>query len=129
MTTFSIPLAQLAAKINADLETVVQKSTLQVFSAVVRKTPVDTGRARANWNASQNTPNLSTSLSVDQSRGAREAAKGGTFEAGGVSYLSNGLPYIGKLEYGSSKQAPQGMVRTSAAEFADYVQRAVKETK
>lgn len=129
MTTFSIPLAQLAEKIKADLETVVQKSTLQVFGAVVQKTPVKSGRARANWNASQGTPNIATSLTVDQSRGGREAAKGGTFAAGGVTFLSNGLPYIGKLEYGSSKQAPQGMVRTSAAEFADYVQRAIKETK
>jgi hypothetical protein len=129
LTTFTIPLAQLAEKYKADIETAVQKSTAQVFASVVLKTPVDTGRARANWNASQGAPNIATSLSVDQSRGGREAARGGTFAAGGVSYLTNGLAYIGKLEFGSSKQAPTGMVRTSAAEFADFVQRAIRETK
>jgi hypothetical protein len=139
--TFSIPLAQFAAKVKADLDTVVRKSTLQVFSAVVKKTPVDTGRARANWNASQGAVDTTTTTSTDQGRGTAEALKAGEIPSGGVVYLANSLPYIRALEYGEypnppkkgtgktvngfSKQAPQGMVRLTAQEWSDYVQKVI----
>jgi hypothetical protein len=143
MAGFSIPLAQLAAKVKADLDTVVRKSTVQLFSAVVKKTPVDTGRARSNWNASHGTADTTTTTSTDQGRGAAEAVKAGTLPTGGVVYLANSLPYIRKLEYGeypnppkkgtgktvaaSPRRRPQGMVRLTAQEFSDYVQKAIKE--
>lgn len=143
MAGFSIPLAQLAAKVKVDLDTVVRKSTLEVFGAVVKKTPVDTGRARANWNASQGAVDTTTTASTDQGRGTAEALKAGAIPSGGVVYLANSLPYIRTLEYGGypnppkkgtgktvngfSKQAPAGMVRLTAQEFSDYVQKVIKE--
>jgi hypothetical protein len=128
VSTFTIPLAQLAEKMQADLETVVQRSTLEVFRSVVQKSPVDTGRFRANWNASHGTPDAHTTQSVDQGRGIAEASKAATFAVGGVIYLTNGLPYAVRLEYGYSKQAPSGMVRLSAAEFQDHVAKAIAKT-
>lgn len=141
MTTFSVPLAQLAEKLKADVNLVVQKTTVQVFSAVVQKTPVDSGRARANWNISRGAPDATTTESTDQARGQAEANKALGIPAGGVVFLSNGLPYARVLEYGLypnppkkgtgktaggfSRQAPAGMVRTTAAEFDDYVRRAI----
>jgi 2-keto-4-pentenoate hydratase len=141
VSTFSIQLAQLAAKVKADLDTTVRKSTLQVFSAVVQKTPVDTGRARANWNVSRGAPDATTTESTNQARGQEEAAKALNEPAGGVVYLANGLPYIRTLEYGGypnppkkgkgktaggfSKQAPAGMVRTTAAEFDEHVRKVI----
>lgn len=143
MTTFSIPLQQLAEKMKADVDMVVRKSTMQVFSAVVSKTPVDTGRARANWNVSRGNADATTTESTDQARGQAEAAKALNEPAGGVVFLANGLPYIRTLEYGGypnppkngkgktvngySKQAPAGFVRTTAAEFSDYVQKAIAD--
>jgi hypothetical protein len=143
MTGFSVPLAQFAAKAKLDLETVVRKSTAEVFKAVVLKTPVSTGRARANWNCSANVVDTSTTQSTNQQRGAAEAAKALSLPAGGVVYLANSLPYIRVLEYGGypnppkhptgktvngfSKQAPAGMVRLTAQEFSDYVQKAIAE--
>jgi hypothetical protein len=141
--SFSIPIAKLAEKVKADLQTTVQKSTQQVFAAVVKRTPVDTGRARANWNASQGALDTTTTDSTDQARGAAEAARAGAMPAGGVVYLANSLPYARTLEYGEypnppkkptgktvngfSKQAPQGMVRLSAQEYEAYVRRVVSE--
>ena len=49
MAAFSIPLGRLAEKIKLDLETTARSATLDVFRAVVLKTPVDSGRAKGNW--------------------------------------------------------------------------------
>ena len=50
MSTWSVPLDRLAEKMGLEVETVVRKVTSDMFGAVVRKSPVDTGRFRANWN-------------------------------------------------------------------------------
>lgn len=147
MTAFSIPLAQLAEKAKLDLETVARKATADLFRAVVLRSPVDTGRFRANWNVSYGQPDLTTTAEVDthakrlkdggikvdfskqvanKGRGLQEAAKPLGLPVGGIVFLSNGLPYAKRLEYDSwSKQAPAGMIRISAAEFDTYVREAV----
>lgn len=143
MAGFSVPLAQLAAKVKLDLDTVVRKSTLEVFGAVVKKSPVDTGRFRANWNVSHGVVDTSTTASTNQGRAVTEVQKALTLPTGGVVYLANSLPYARVLEYGEypnppkkgkgktaggfSRQAPQGMVRLTAIEFSDYVQKVIAE--
>lgn len=122
--SWSVPLDRLVAKAKGDVETVVRKATFEVFRMVVLRTPVDTGRARANWNVSFGAPNYATSVITDQGRGVAEAAKVLRLPVGGVTWISNGLPYIRQLEHGHSKQAPQGMVRLSAMEFARHVSAA-----
>jgi len=141
VATFSIPMAQLAEKMKEDLNTVVRKATLNTFSAVAKRTPVDTGRLRGNWNASQGTINTSTTPTAAAARAMVEAERAASFEPGGVAYFANSLPYARVVEYGEypnppkkgkgktvggfSKRSPQGMVRVTAAEFNDYVQRAI----
>ena len=58
-----------------------------------------------------------------QQRGQDGAAQGG--KAGDVFYITNNLPYAMAIEMGHSQQAPQGMVRTTAEEFADAVKTAL----
>ena len=126
MSAFSIPLAQLAEKIGADLETVARKATFELFRAVVLRSPVDTGRFRANWNVTSGAASYAITPSTEAGRSAQETAKALTLPVGGVTYLANGLPYAQRLEFGYSKQAPGGMVRLSAAEFDAYVRKAVQ---
>ena len=45
------------------------------------------------------------------------------FEVGDTIYLANNLPYIRKLEEGSSQQAPAGMVALSVQEFSAIVDK------
>lgn len=87
------------------------------------------GRFKANWNVSFGAADTTTTTSTDVSRGNAEAEKALTLPLGGVMYISNGLPYARRLEYeGWSTQAPAGMVRVSAINFAQYVRdAAVKE--
>jgi predicted phage gp36 major capsid-like protein len=103
----------------------VKKVAMQVLAGVVNKTPVDTGRARSNWMTAVNavpseTVEISASLSREQA--TAESINRGTGVIDSAKPFSsisiaNNLPYIGTLEYGGSKQAPNGMVRTTLAEL------------
>lgn len=123
---WSIPIAALAEKLGARVETVARKATFDLFTAVVNRSPVDTGRFRANWNCSYGSPDVTTTTSTVQGRASGEVGKTLTLPIGGVMWLANGLPYAEKLEHGYSKQAPTGMVRLSAIEFGDHVTAALK---
>lgn len=87
---------------------------LAVDDAVVSATPVDTGRARGNWIPSINTPveqadpnRLDPGGSLG--RQAMQAALA-SFKAGDTVCLTNNIAYIGRLNDGSSRQAPAGFV-------------------
>lgn len=112
-------------KVPSDHADAVKKVAMQVLTGVVNKTPVDTGRARSNWMTAvnavpSNTVEISAALSREQaaaesiSRGAGVIDSAKPFSS--IS-IANNLPYIGVLEFGGSKQAPQGMVRTTLAEL------------
>lgn len=122
MSGWSVPIDRLVAKAKGDVNTVVRRATLQVFRSVVLRSPVDTGRFRANWNVSFGLPDYTTTVSTNEARGMTEASKALQLPVGGVSYIANGLPYALLLEHGYSKQAPAGMVKLAAAEFARAVQ-------
>jgi hypothetical protein len=47
--------------------------------------------------------------------------------AGKVHYLTNNLPYAYRLEYGWSRQAPNGMVGVTVVEFQSIVNAAAKD--
>jgi hypothetical protein len=114
---WSIPLQKIADGQKERMHTIVRKVTLEAWSRVISRSPVDTGRFRANWNASVGAPNYATTPSVEQERGMTEAQKALTLPVGGITFLSNGLPYAQALEYGHSKQAPGGMVRLTILEI------------
>lgn len=100
-----------------------------LYSSIVKKTPVDTGRARANWNISVGSPDLST---TEETRKSPKPMKdmAGNLDDESI-FISNNLPYITTLEYGGypnppkkdggktvngySRQAPEGMVGVTLA--------------
>jgi hypothetical protein len=142
MAGWSIPIDKLAEKMELEIAEVARKATKDVFTSVNYKSPVDTGRFRGNWNVSYAAPDLTVTDNTDTSRAEREIAKVDTLPVGGIIYLCNSLPYARTLEYGLypnppksptgktqggySRQAPQGMVRITALEFNDYVQKALR---
>jgi len=101
---------------------VFRGTALDIFSKVILRTPVDTGRARGNWQCSIN--NLASGETTGTGRSALGRAKNATGKAKITDkiYLINNLPYIKKLEYGSSQQAPRGMVRVTLSEYDRIVQ-------
>lgn len=121
MGQFSLDLSRLAEKAKGNTQFVVRKVMLELFTRTVMKTPVDTGLARNSWFTGNGAipapksgaPNPSGSDSI-----TRISVDIGELKIEGQTiYLINNLPYIQNLEYGGSKQAPQGMVRLSIQEI------------
>ncbi|MCP4660987.1 MAG: hypothetical protein GY856_36765 [bacterium] len=94
-----------------------RKLALQALRGVVTRTPVDTGRARGNWQTTTARPADDQVAGV----GADPIAEGTpTITAAppfGVIWLSNNVPYIEVLEDGSSAQAPNGMLNLTLGEL------------
>ena len=118
------------------LNKIVKVAAMELFKSVIMMTPVDTGRARGNWQCTMTRP----ADGVIDSEQSEEATIAKMMEITLKSsirkgiFLTNNLPYIQKLEYGGygqgpkteggySKQAPAGMVRVSL----DRIQKDLKE--
>lgn len=88
------------------LDQVTRKIALDVQADLVASTPVDTGRARSNWLPSINRIRTDTT----ESTGGSISINFSGYNLGDKIYLTNNLPYIKRLNEGSSKQAPAGFV-------------------
>jgi len=120
--TFTANLNKYAEQTKTDLGTAKRAIVFNLFSEAIKRTPVDTGRAKNNWFVSDGAPILQTIDKTESSRigqlGSESAKQLGKInESFGLDILSNNLPYIQKLEFGSSNQAPAGMVRTTLRQF------------
>lgn len=129
MGEFGAKVRQWTVEVKAKNRDVIRKIALDAFSEVVLKTPVDTGRARMNWQPSINAIPGGTLEAFDPSGQlaiAAVQAKVAEFEVGDIIYLANNLPYIESLENGHSRdQAPHGMVKLTAQRFQIIAQRAM----
>ena len=127
MGTWSVSLTDLVARAGARIDDVVRKTEIDLFSRVIARSPVDTGRFRGNWQVSNDAPleRQTDALDPDGSI-ATDAAIDAVMHlpVGHVTHISNALPYAQRLEYGYSAQAPAGMVRLTAREFDAALQKA-----
>ena len=117
--TWTVPIDKAIKDLDARREAIVKKIAFDLFRKIIFKTPVQTGRARANWLVSVVAPRSETVDETDKT-GMKTLSEVQGVIAGWESdsdiYLSNNLPYIYGLERGRSKKAPQGMVKISVAE-------------
>lgn len=98
------------------------KLILETDARLVSKSPVDTGRFKANWVIGNSFINTGISERVSAlPLGASDNYNANLIDRidikGQTIYLTNSLPYAQRLEYGWSKQAPGGMVRITLAEM------------
>lgn len=90
-----------------ELEEEVRPAIIALDQAIVSGTPVDTGRARANWFMDfGSAPDRITTSSAAPNTGRGNAW---TVGAGSI-FIHNSVEYITYLDEGSSAQAPQGIV-------------------
>lgn len=122
--TFRIRPEVLRERIAEVVQMATQKIAMQCLRGVVLRTPVDTGRARSNWNVSLDGPDTSEQ-GIDSAEGIISAGSSAILASKPYAtiYISNGLPYITALEYGHSKQAPGGMVRLTLDQVAAQFER------
>lgn len=118
---FAIDLAQFGEVSEQLALTIFHKITIDLDSAVVLGTPVDTGRARGNWFVSVGTPSSFVAYDSEDKGGELALSRLRDTVAktplGSIIWFSNNLPYIVPLENGHSKQAPGGMVDVNVSRF------------
>jgi len=121
--SFSVDLSRFKVKSQKQAKAVIQKITMEAFKRVILRSPVDTGRFRANWGAAIGAATVGTKESFDKTGSATVAAATLTvfdWNCAGSIYLVNSMAYGPKLEYGHSKQAPAGMVRVTLSEISSH---------
>lgn len=128
--SFEIDIARFVEKAKGNVDLVVRKISLDIFRRVIMKSPVDTGRFKGNWQVAIGSIPAGT-LEINDKSGTATVAKVTAatlgLHAGQVIYLVNNLAYARALEYGHSKQAPNGMVRLSLAEYPQVVRTAAAQ--
>lgn len=105
-----------------------KKIVLEALRRIVEKTPVDTGRARGNWQVAINTP-ITEILDKTDKAGFETVSKGlkaiENLPPYQVVWISNNVEYIEFLEEGHSGQThdsdgrPHGMVELTIAELRE----------
>lgn len=120
--TFQVRFSEKALGLPArELSKVVRKLAIDALGRLVARTPVDTGRARANWQVGISRPADGVIDAVDPRGGA--TVKSGVEAIAQLPpfplvFITNNLPYIEALENGHSRQSPPGgMVRLTVEEL------------
>lgn len=124
MSDFALDITRYVEAANGQIDLVVRKICLELFSRVIMMSPVATGRFRGNWQVGIGAIPTGT-LALNDKTGtatiSKVDAKVAGVKAGDIVYLANNLPYARRLEYGYSKQAPNGMVRTALRMFSGVI--------
>lgn len=126
-SVFSAQIAEFVAKAKGNADLVVRKVVLEMFSRVIQKSPVDSGRFKSSYLVSINSTPTGDPGTVDKSGAPsflRVNAAVAQLSAGTVITMTSSLEYALALEYGHSRQAASGMVRITVLEFAGVVTQA-----
>ena len=102
MTGFTLDIKNFVEKAKKNPETVARQVSFKLFSAVIKASPVDTGRFRMNW---QTAGAVAPSGIID---GTDKGGAGAIGDAASYIFaasdwneftLTNNLPYAERLEY------------------------------
>lgn len=124
---FALDISRFINRTNSNVDLVTKKIVLDVMRSVVRKSPVDTGRFKGNWQyGTGEMPTGTTDIHDAGGQGtiSHIAGQVPAQAAGKLHYIVNNLPYSIRLEHGHSSQAPQGMVGLTITEYQGIVRRA-----
>ena len=111
---FKADLNEVARLFNVTVGVARRRIALDVWTGVVKMSPVDTGRFRGSWHLTEG--HTDTSVKPKGKHGyPQPPALRGNSDNFAVSWITNNLPYAVSLEEGHSGQAPHGMVRVTLA--------------
>lgn len=102
-------MINLAVRVERGAGKLLTEAVIASGTQIAVETPIDTGRASGNWQASTSIPIFEESglrfpqSSVTQIAGLRGVRKGGNT----TIFLANNVPYIHRLNHGWSQQAPK----------------------
>lgn len=118
---FNREVNEFAKSIGVKVSSLQKKIVLEALRRIVMKTPVDTGRARGNWQVTISSPSEKVMPNTFDKGGTETIQKALTVIEAippySVVWISNNVNYITFLEEGSSQQAPSGMVALTVEEL------------
>lgn len=143
-TSFLQSINAFVDKAKANNELVVKKGCIEVLQDIIKMSPVGQpelwqgyapkgyvgGRFRGNWQVTFDVPATGELDRIDPS--GMETLKDGIEQIGqytcGVQsvYFTNNVPYSVRLEFGHSKQAPNGIVRVATLNATTHFENATK---
>lgn len=129
LNEFARRIKKRADKIPEAANRIKRRVALTVDQAIVLATPVDTGRARSNWLVAidrapvdvvdpPGSPGEAATKALDDGR-----AVIGRSKSEQTIHITNNLPYISKLNAGSSQQAPAMFVEEAITKGVREVSR------
>ena len=144
--SFASELSNFTAKAESNTEQVFRASTISLFSRIISRTPVKSGRLKGNWQIDINQPATGDVSDSDTTPintldgGSKRKVASGVMRANlnDSIYMVNNLPYARIIEAGrvprssgttGSTQAPAGMVAVSVAEFNREVEKQARKLK
>jgi hypothetical protein len=119
-------IGQAIININKRAEKMVRGTVIGCASRIIKRTPVDEGTLRGNWQPSIGQPVNTTITRTDKAGEAVSAdiaREGQRLNIGAVFYMTNNLPYAARVEFDAwSQQAPAGMMRIEVLETATAIE-------
>ena len=146
MSTFALDLAKFAEKAKERADEAVGAVVVGIAAELDRRSPVGDatywknpppkgyvgGHFRANWQLSIGSMPSGEVPGVDPTGAATQArilAVVPDDASGHVYYIANNVPYAQRIEYGWSRQAPEGLVGLTVLKFREIVENAVAGAK
>ena len=128
---FALSVAKFAKQFEDGAEQAIRGTTIKLWDAIIKSSPVDTGRFRGNWFATGQQPSTRVDVTVTDRTGDRASnaaqAKVLSIKDYSTFTLTNNLPYAERLEFGWSNQAPAGFVRVNIARFNTLLEQEAKK--
>lgn len=108
MGKFSDQVARFRSDTRENIDRKVRGTTLGLFRGIILGSPVDQGRFKGNWQTSAGVP-ITTSIDrIDPSGSAALSDVVSNMSgAGGLSWMTNNLPYAEVLEFGGYPNPPK----------------------
>ena len=141
--SFALDISKFVEKAKGNARVVAKKIVLDVGNRIIEKTPVGDpttwkhpppagyvgGRARGSWAYGFNATPQPADMVDESGKVSMTRIRAGVASNDGIGahFITNGLPYIRRLEYdGWSRQAPAGMVRVTIQEYQQVIDAAVR---
>ena len=121
---FKASFARAIAATGEKAQLLCRKWAIEIANELIERSPVNTGRFRANWMSGYGAVNYTTTADTDKdgTETSGRIASGLMQWDGATLYVTNSLPYAQRLEDGWSKQAPGGMVGLTAQRWNKYLE-------
>lgn len=111
---------RLIASLRKRADAIVQLTSADLYSRILKRTPVQTGRLAASWTISLDRPQGGRVIYARkgdvQRAKKRNINRAQSAKAGDLVHITTRQPYARAVEFGDEDHEPRAMVRLAAAE-------------